>query len=196
MAGQSWRETSEALKAIVPICASRDIDGVDLHFLNHGESFKNLKSAATVQEIFETVRPQGGTPTGTCLHRILKAYMREIAAKGDPEKVRPMNIIVITDGIPSDDVGTVIVDAAKKLFKCDAPGWQVGIQFFQVGNEAGAAESLKELDDDLGNNDDIRDMVDTVSWQEMMGGLTADNILKITLGAVNRRLDRKDIKNS
>ena len=118
--------------------------------------------------------------------------MKEIAAKGDPEKVRPMNIIVITDGVPSDDVGSVIIDAAKKLFKWEAPAWQVGIQFFQVGRESGAAEALKELDDDLANEKDVRDMVDTVSWHTMKNGLSAADMLKVTLGAVNRKLDRRN----
>jgi hypothetical protein len=49
------------------------------------------------------------------------------------EQVKSLNIIVITDGVPSDDVESVIVRAAKRLDQCNAEPWQVGIQFFQVG---------------------------------------------------------------
>jgi hypothetical protein len=73
----------------------------------------------------------------------------------------------------------------------------VGVQFFQVGNEEGAAEALRDLDDGLVGlvQGGIRDMVDTCTW---MGGesadgilkLTAEGILKVCLGSVVRRLDR------
>ena len=46
----------------------------------------------------------------------------------------------------------------------NAPPYQVGIQFFQVGNKHGAAEDLQELDNSLaGKVDSLRDMVDTVT---------------------------------
>ena len=122
---------------------------------------------------------------------MLKPYLRELQAKG-PDTVKPLNIIVITDGVPSDDVESVILNAAKKLEQQDAPAWQVGIQFFQVGNENGAAEALKELDDGLVEMGCARDIVDTVPWIGKQGEqLNAEGILKVTLGAVNRRLDRK-----
>lgn len=114
---------------------------------------------------------------------------------GEDEFPRPLNIIVITDGIPSDDPESVIIHAARKLDALDAPPWQVGIQFFQVGEEQGAADALRELDDGLvERGGGVRDMVDTVPWSGGRGkGLTAEGILKVLLGGVNRRLDRKDV---
>lgn len=112
----------------------------------------------------------------------------------DDEFPRPLNIIVITDGVPSDDPESVIIHAARKLDALDAPPWQVGIQFFQVGEEQGAADALRELDDGLvERGGGVRDMVDTVPWSGGRGkGLSAEGILKVVLGGVNRRLDRKD----
>jgi uncharacterized protein YegL len=198
MAGRSWRETKEALAAITPICTAHDSDGIDIHFLNTPGSpiFQNVKVPSTVHEIFTTVRPRGGTPTGTRLRKILKPYIERCEA--DPDATKPLNIIVITDGEPSDDVEGTIIWAAKRLDKMDAPAWQVGIQFFQVGNEPGAREHLKSLDDDLGELagiDDLRDMVDTVPWTAENGGtLNADGILKCVLGATVRRLDRSGVQ--
>lgn len=123
----------------------------------------------------------GGTPTGSRLNAILKPYLKQVETKG-ADNVKALNVIVITDGVPSDDVETVILNAAKKLDRWDAPGWQVGIQFFQVGNEQGAAEALRELDDDLAEigGEGVRDMVDTVPWSGASGsGLNADGILKV-----------------
>jgi uncharacterized protein YegL len=159
-----------------------------------------VADAAAVERIFTAVRPSGGTPTGTRLHHILKPYLQLLSDKQDNmEMVKPINIIVITDGVPSDDVESVLVAGAKKLDKLEAPPYQVGVQFFQVGSEPGAREALRELDDGLAELTDggVRDMVDTVSWDGNSGRqgniLTADGILKTVLGAVVRRIDRRRI---
>ena len=198
MAGRSWRETSAALAAITPICTAHDKDGIDIHFLNARDepSYSNITSPVTVQRIFDTVRPSGGTPTGTRLNAILKPYLKECELKKNNfDAIKPLNIIVITDGVPTDDPESVIVSVAKKLDKLEAPPWQVGIQFFQVGEEKGAAEALEDLDDGLKDaNGGIRDIVDTVPWKGTQGtGLNADGILKVVLGSVNKRLDRKRV---
>lgn len=111
---------------------------------------------------------------------------------------KPLNLIVLTDGVPSDDLESVLLATAKKLDKLDAPPYQIGVQFFQVGNEPGAKEALEELDDELSSMvaGGVRDIVDTCTWagdaSSSEGGvsLTADGILKVCLGSVNRRLDR------
>jgi len=198
MAGRSWRETAEALKTITPICTARDDDGIDIYFLNHEDNplYHNVRSAGTVVEIFQTVRPCGGTPTGQRLNNILRPYLRRY--EQNPDHTKPINIIVITDGEPQDDVESVIINAAKKLDRFDAPAWQVGIQFFQVGNEPGARDHLKQLDDglaDIARDEDLRDIVDTVPFTGESGTeLTADGVLKCVLGSVNRRLDRKSVE--
>ncbi|KAF7558350.1 hypothetical protein G7046_g5820 [Stylonectria norvegica] len=200
MAGRSWREVRDALRAITPICTSHDADGIDVFFLNHTSSsssggYANIRDAAQVQRLFDSVSPRGATPTGSRLHSILKPYVASLARKPDAmESIKPVNIIVITDGCPTDDPESIIVQHAKKLDKLEAPPYQVGIQFFQVGSEPGATRALRELDDDLADQG-IRDIVDTVTWDAAGASrgcdLTADSILKVVLGAVVRRLDRK-----
>ena len=176
--------------------------------------FHNVRNNDAVGRIFNIVKPSQSTPTGMRLGSILKPYLRFYEAKRkemeergefgdpDPEEVKPMNIIVITDGVPTDDLEDVLVDAAKKLDAMDAPPYQVGVQFFQVGTEPDAAAYLKHLDDTLGQNEPtpIRDMVDTVTWDSSadVGSnagrqqplvLPAEAILKTVLGAVVKRLD-------
>lgn len=214
MAGRSWRETSQALTQLLPIIVARDADGIDIFFLNHVSNdpgspednipsggYRNVRDVREVQRIFATVKPGGGTPMGTRCRTILKPYINKLEAeskKGKMDQVKPLNILAITDGVPSDDVESVLLSSAKKLDMLDAAPHQVGIQFFQVGNEEGAAEALRELDDELSGlvHGGVRDMVDTCSW---MGGestdgtlkLTADGLLKVCLGSVVRRLDRR-----
>jgi uncharacterized protein YegL len=185
MAGRSWRETGKALETITPICTQRDADGIDIYFLNKRDSpmFQNVTSAGTVIEIFQTVRPSGATPTGQRLQKILKPYLQRY--EQNPETTKPINIIVITDGEPSDDVEAPIIACAKKLDKLDAPAWQVGIQFFQVGKEPGARQALKQLDDGLreaSGDDELRDIVDTVPFKgDDDAELTGAGIMKVSL---------------
>lgn len=193
MAGSRWTQVSAALSAITPICTLYDRDGIDLKFINTPESpvHSNVTVPSTVHEIFSTVRPWGGTPTGQRLNSILKPYLRKLEANPrNPPK--PVNIIVITDGEPSDDVESPIVAAAKKLDKLEAEPWQIGIQFFQVGGDAAAKRHLEELDDALSEmGGGCRDIVDTVPFEGRGGELNGEAILKVVLGAVNKRLDRK-----
>lgn len=204
MAGRSWRETAAALAAITPICTAHDADGIDIYFLNHRNSqnasggYSNITTSLGVESIFNSVRPLGGTPTGIRLHHILKPYLAQVEeaverqAHGQDVTVKPLNIIVITDGVPSDDVEATVVQAAKKLDAMASEPWQVGIQFFQVGREPDAAEDLQELDDALSRQHDIRDIVDTVPWTGDDGQvLTAEGLMKVVLGSVNRKLDRR-----
>nr|XP_036584343.1 von willebrand factor [Colletotrichum truncatum]KAF6793861.1 von willebrand factor [Colletotrichum truncatum] len=203
MYGRSWLEVRVVLSAITPICTAHDLDGIDLYFLNHmsgdvreGKAlggFYGIKRADTVEGIFSSVRPRGATPTGQRLYNLLKPYLQLLVSKKrDMDSVRPINIIVITDGAPSDDVESTIVSTAEKLKELDAPLNQIGIQFFQVGNESGARDALRELDDDLVKKYGVRDIVDTVTWEKNQRGvLTAESILKVVLGAVVRRLDRR-----
>lgn len=69
---------------------------------------------------------------------------------------KPVNFIVITDGVPTDDVESVIVAAANRLERNNALLSQVGIQFFQVGNDSAATKSLKQLDNALVEKHKIR----------------------------------------
>ena len=201
MDGSSWQEVRSVLNSITPICTDRDRDGIDLYFLNHrtgmrgGEGkadggYYKINDPRVVNNIFGTVKPRGATETGARLHNILKPYTTKLSKASDMDDVKPVNIIVITDGSPTDDPEGVIVQHARKLDQLEAPLHQVGIQFFQVGHSRAAKEALRELDDDLAAQG-IRDMVDASTWDTNNGVLTGDGVLKVVLGAVVRKLDRR-----
>ncbi|KAM0255967.1 hypothetical protein ACHAQJ_005271 [Trichoderma viride] len=209
MGGAPWREVAEVLRSITPICTAHDSDGIDLYFLNHKSAIEgpadkakggyyNINSPEMMERIFQSVGPHGITPTGVRLQSILKPYLASLSSAKDMDHVKPVNIIVITDGRPTDDPESVIVQSAMKLDKLEAPPHQVGIQFFQIGSDRDATEALRELDDELAGQG-VRDMVDTVTWDGKSSssrkGLTADGILKVVLGAVIRRLDRRPAVN-
>ncbi|KAK4226476.1 hypothetical protein QBC38DRAFT_366403 [Podospora fimiseda] len=208
-----WKEVKGVLRSIAPICTSHDADGIDIYFLNHrnarhpqeGAGYRGIRSAKEVEELFDhkVRRPNGWTPTGTRINEILGPYIRRWKAAadrtGNPENcgVKPVNMIVITDGSPTDDPESIIISLAKQLDLHKAPPHQVGIQFFQVGTDVEATRALKELDDGLMEaGGGCRDIVDTVSWDGRSRGakaLSAEAILKTVLGAVVKRLDRRTV---
>lgn len=195
MAGPSWSQTCAALQTFTSIAARHDTNGIDIHFLNHPtHDLYNITTPAPIPALFASITPRGVTPTGKCLDEILRDYLEEYEAyKRDPETmppVKPLNIVVLTDGEPTDDPESVIVDAARRLDRLNAPLHQVGIQFLQVGDEPGAEEALRDLDDALVGVHGIRDMVDTTKFQ---GEVEGEVVLKALLGGVNRRWDRKNM---
>ncbi|KAJ5167336.1 uncharacterized protein N7482_006117 [Penicillium canariense] len=218
MSGSRWAEAEQAISAIAPICTQHDADGIDIYFLNHRRAstaattgaYSNITTAADVRDIFHSVRPRGSTPVGRRLLQILTPYLRRVQAmqaSRNPDGslsdaslyIKPVNIITITDGEFTDDAESVIVQVAKVLDSagCEALPWQVGIQFFQIGDDEQVRRYLQELDDDLGKwcrDEKLRDIVDTVPWRGRTGGpLNAEGILKCVLGAVNKKYDRRRV---
>lgn len=67
------------------------------------------QSSQKVRELFDKVRPQGYTPIGEKLESLLLFYMdnlentKERIKTGEKKvpSMRPVNYIVITDGVPS-----------------------------------------------------------------------------------------------
>lgn len=146
--------------------------------------------------LFTRVQPRGSTPTGARLDTLLRAYLSTLERTQrefdtvDPEVtgIKPINYIVITDGEPSDDPESVIVAAARRLDKGDFPLSQLGIQFVQIGSDPEATRALAELDDDLAGKYGIRDIVDTTPYT---GQLNGETLIKILLGGINKRVDRR-----
>ena len=135
MAERSWHKTSAVLAVITLICTQHDTDEIDIYFLNHcsalemkfERAYKKLTRSAQITEIFSNVTSRNETFTETQLNHILKSYLEqvELMTKNNTTAnsdliVKSLNIIVITDRMSSDDVKNVIMNAVKKLDKCNA----------------------------------------------------------------------------
>ncbi|KAL6720517.1 hypothetical protein ACLMJK_002441 [Lecanora helva] len=195
-----WDQVRTVLQDIAHVSTQWDEDGIDIHFLNNEKPYKNVKKAKHVMKIFNNVIPIGGTYTERRLRHILRPYIRDCEIRHMQHKSEPklIDLIVITDGIPSDDPINCLTEFAKRLDAIDANLMQVGVQFVQVGDDAGAAANLEELDN-LHEENDCRDIVDTVSYAEriVMGAKFDKEFLieKVLLGAINKKLDRMQLKN-
>lgn len=123
---------------------TRDLDAIDsdgLGLVIFGGSNVTAVDGVkpeTIDGVFNTRRPMGGTP----LHLGLEAALK-LAGKSDKKDF----ILVITDGVPDDKAAAakVIIEASQKQETDDA----LTILFVQVGTDPSAAAYLKMLDDDL-----------------------------------------------
>ncbi|GMK54965.1 hypothetical protein CspeluHIS016_0200210 [Cutaneotrichosporon spelunceum] len=193
-----WAQACTAVRGVIGQACKHDDDGVDVYFLNASRDREGVRRPADIDRLFRDLEPCGATPTGETLKRILDGYMLRLeraTREGQFNAIKPLNIIVITDGAPTDhlpinDLENVIVSCAQRLDEGDYPLSQVGIQFFQIGNDRAATAALRKLDDDLSRVHKIRDMVDTVPFA---GELTPEAIVKILLGGVSCRLDQMEI---
>ncbi|KIJ69750.1 hypothetical protein HYDPIDRAFT_78441 [Hydnomerulius pinastri MD-312] len=193
-----WGQAKQALAGLASVAATYDADGIDIHFLNHSKQAIGVKDGTRVNRLFTSIRPDGLTPIGQKLDELVGDYITKLEAakrrkdKGDTfalKQIKPINFIVITDGVPTDEPADVITVLARRLDKHHFPLSQVGIQFVQIGNDKAATAFLQELDDDLGSSHNVRDMVDTTPYLGI--ALTHEMLIKILLGGINRRVDRK-----
>ncbi|RPD66878.1 hypothetical protein L226DRAFT_529278 [Lentinus tigrinus ALCF2SS1-7] len=187
-----WEEARRALSKLADLAARWDQDGLDIYFLNNETVLTNCKESNSVLRLFDAVQPDGITPIGEKLDTLLNDYLDQVdeAKKSKRQLPKPVNILVLTDGTPTDDPYSVIQHAAKRMDKAHYPLSQVGIQFVQIGNDKSATQYLRKLDDKLGSAENgIRDMVDTTPY---IGEVSQDMLVKIMLGGINRRQDQKN----
>ncbi|CAE7226219.1 unnamed protein product [Rhizoctonia solani] len=195
MSGSRWNEARDALMGLAKYALKHDQDGIEIFFLNDVTNGL-VRNEEEVRKLFYSVGPTGGTPTGRRLEQILTTYISRIeAAKtksggADPSQsgIKPLNLIVITDGEPTDDPESVIVTAARRLDAGQFSLTQVGIQFIQVGDDKSASKALKELDEHLHEDHNVRDIVDTRPFTGKK--LTPEALIAMLLGGINRRVDR------
>ncbi|KAG6916476.1 hypothetical protein DXG01_006670 [Tephrocybe rancida] len=128
-----WQQTEMAFEKLAEIAKFYDKDGIEVYFFSSEIHGKNLKEFAEIQGLFRSVTPNADyTAMGEKLDKILRVYLAELelAHSKDPVNfggIKPVNIIVITDGVASDDPESPIAQAAGRLDKLNFPMDQVNI---------------------------------------------------------------------
>ncbi|KAI1458167.1 hypothetical protein F4805DRAFT_457080 [Annulohypoxylon moriforme] len=216
---EHWDAVGKLLGQVSTICAEHDRNGIDIYFVNHrpkgyylyaaigqkkqrGGYFNIGKTTSddcdnrdNVAGIFRAVKPHGGCRLDHRLNAILGPYMEEYAKRikdgaSQAENLRPLNLIVITAGVTDDNPFDTLIETARKLDSYHAPPYQVGIQFFRVGDNDDGRRAMEFADNGLARTLNIRDIVDTVTWTGEPGELAPDAVLKVVLGAVERSIDK------
>ncbi|KAJ7849803.1 hypothetical protein B0H14DRAFT_2764779 [Mycena olivaceomarginata] len=182
-----WNEAGEALETLAEAAQQYDGDGIDIYFLNNKTESLNIKSSSEVRALFaQILKPR--------LRVLEEARIEPDGTPSDKEsgeEIKRCNFIVITDGEATDNPKYAILDAASRLKAMQNLCMiQLGIQFVQIGNDSRATKALKELDDDLHKTRNIRDIVDTTPYSKL-NPVTADGLIKVLLGGINRRIDEQ-----
>lgn len=112
MAGKRWRDTRAALADLANTAAGYDVDGVEIHFLNSPVVGTHMKDGPAVETLFDSIDPDGITPTGEKLEILLLDYILRIEEAQDKDRaegnslgaalkaIKPLNLVVLTDGEP------------------------------------------------------------------------------------------------
>jgi hypothetical protein len=124
-----------------------------------------IKTQRDIFQVFDQVKPQGAplcisaslflilsitgrTPMGAKLRTILDGIINRLNEAMDTpaySQIKPVDIVVITDGVPTDDPASVIQAAAVRLTDKKHHPNAVGIHFVQIGNDEKAGQALMQL---------------------------------------------------
>ncbi|KAH9450363.1 hypothetical protein MJO28_014599 [Puccinia striiformis f. sp. tritici] len=189
-----WNEAAVAVAGLADTLVQYDNDGIDVYFMNSVEHLRNAVSAKEISMLFQRVQPVGrSTPTDVRVEELLGIYLDRLEAgrANNLPALKPLNLIVITDG-EADDPDTLayaLAGFSDRLEDAKFPLNQLGVQFIQIGNDSGATKFLQSLDDELrANSHRRRDIVDTTPYQ---GAITTQFLIKALLGGINKRIDHQ-----
>ncbi|KKI98067.1 vWA domain-containing protein [Prochlorothrix hollandica] len=158
-----WVSAQESTLAVARKCEQLDPDGITVYtFSSRFKRYDNVTSGQ-VETIFLENDPMGGTNLAPPLKDAMDNFFQRKAA-GQITK-EGETLLVITDGEPSDrrEVIATIVAATQRMDQ-DA---ELAISFIQVGNDAGAYQFLKALDDQLQEVGAKFDICDAITMDEM-----------------------------
>jgi hypothetical protein len=194
MDGGLWLQARDALAGVVEFSRQKGGESIDIYCLNNPKYRLDLRTELDVRNFFDSIAPDGQTPLGAKLRQILDIYVPRIEEPSYNHK--PISILVITDGRPTDDPGPVIIDFARRLDARQVPLHKLRLQFVQIGSDPDASEALRELDDDLGPMHGVRDMVDTVTFDGDHPEIHTDFLVKVLLGqsAIEAKLQSPAIR--
>lgn len=165
-----WERAHESTVALANAAQKWDADGISvILFAGSFKEYKNVTDGSLVDQIFKENDPSGSTDTAKALQYVFDQYF-----SARPNN-KPILVLVVTDGEPTDRnaVKKAIINATQKMEKDE----EIGIQFYQIGKDAGAASFLKELDDDLQSAGAKFDIVDTKNEEEAENMTFADLLL-------------------
>jgi hypothetical protein len=168
-----WNTMQESTLALASKCEELDPDGITVYtFSGRFRRYENV-TAAKVQQIFLENEPIGSTDLASVLQDAANNYFQRKSA--GQIKANGEIIVVVTDGEPDDRkaVMRVIIEASRRLDKDE----ELAITFIQIGEDAGAKQFLKALDDEMKTVGAKFDIVDTITAEDMENSTLTEILL-------------------
>jgi hypothetical protein len=150
-----------SLERFVNAVIEYDDDGLDLAFTHQPTPERKLRDVKTVMEIFHA-NCDGCPENLYCLSDWLDALLADYcrvydAAVRREERQKPLNMIVLTTGVPSfDPFDTTVIEYARTFDDRFWPKQQVGIQFVLIDHDPERVEVFRDLDDDAPVRNSVR----------------------------------------
>lgn len=203
MAFEDGGERIEDLKVILgrvaEVATLFDDDGILVRFMNSSVEGNGIRSAADASALLSQVRFGGTTPLAASMRtRVLERVVYAAAAGG--QLAKPVLVITITDGEPTDTPRDAILQVIREARARLSPRFgpkAAAFQFAQVGRDSRAQAFLGRLDKDAS----VGDIIDCTSYFEQEAeefarkGLTLSVeawLLKLMLGAIDPSYDAED----
>ena len=172
-----WQQGQEYVGAMAKFANQYDPDGIKvIVFSGRSKVYDNV-TEEKVAEVFKSESPMGSTNLTGALQVAFDSYnKRKAAGETNNGEIN----IVLTDGEPNDRLG--VMKAIAKFTQGLDTQDEYGLSFIQVGNDSGARDFLKALDDKLEDAGAKFDIVDTKTCDEIDElGLSVEDILVAAL---------------
>jgi len=203
MAFEENGERIEDLKMIAQkvseVATLFDDDGILVRFMNSDVQGNGIRSPADVSSLLGEVQYSGLTPLATSLQsKVLGPIVFSLAGSG--QLAKPVLVITITDGEPTDNpkdlVVNVIKDAQSRLAAQYGPK-AVAFEFCQVGKDQRAQAFLARLDTDpqVGGSIDCTSYYEMESAEYVRRGINLSPqlwLVKMMCGAIDPSYDEAD----
>lgn len=173
-----WQMLQEAATAISAAADVIDANGSTLIFFDSTVQVHENQPLNEIEKLLASKQPNGVTNLHEALKQTFNIIKRNVAAN---RKFRAL-VVIVTDGVPSlgdtpnlegERVAEYIVEFTRYMASQDLGDEQVGITFFQIGEDRSATEYLRHLDDNLITKGALYDIVDTVNFAKVQeyGGI-------------------------
>ncbi len=172
-----WDECQESVLALTAKCEQLDPDGITFYLFSSKFKCYEGVTSQKIPAIFMENDPMGTTNLTTVLQDAINRYFQRKTA--GQTKPNGETILVVTDGEPDDrrSVMEVIIEATRRMDRDE----ELAISFIQVGNDTGATQFLKALDDQLQGVGAKFDICDTITLDDM-GDMSLAEVLTGAIG--------------
>jgi hypothetical protein len=205
-----WETARQIVAKIAFIATMMDPDGVLVRAFNDPKQGNGLSTVQLVDEWFNGVSPNGGTPSGSALRdNIITPIVKPMVLANELQ--RPILIITVTDGEPNSspineklELENVLTET-KQLFRNSKYGeFGISFSFVQVGVNEQATEFLGYLDEHpvVGNFVDCtssyaiekKECEEKYRKQGLVGKqfTQAEYVIKLMIGSIDPVYDAKD----
>ncbi|KAJ3062762.1 hypothetical protein HDU98_001384 [Podochytrium sp. JEL0797] len=185
-----WTILRTLLGELVPLIRAQDPHGVDLLFLNSPAILAGIKDDAWVHTVMDHVaerEAKGGTHVGKRMREVLDAYN---AVLRFDSTVKPLNVVVFTDGDTNDTglLHKVVVAQIQWIAKMGYAQNQVGVEFVQVGEEEGGMQEFLKLETVVNEHHDKHDrFIVGVSPAVVGRARSAKDVFEVVAKGIERR---------